>query len=202
MLKSIVRSAHKKLVYDRRTHVLAAKITKLIPDFASVLDVGTGDGHIASLLQTLRPDLQIEGLDVLVREHTDIPVHWFNGRSLDYNNRSVDVNMFIDVLHHTSDLGQLLAEAARVARKFVVVKDHLAENTLDHATLKFMDWIGNAPHGVSLPYNYCSQQSWLNNFIAANLELTFFDKSLSLYPPPFSYIFGRGLHFIAQLRPL
>ena len=71
MLKSIVRSAHKKLVYDRRTHVLAAKITKLIPDFASVLDVGTGDGHIASLLQTLRPDLQIEGLDVLVREHTE-----------------------------------------------------------------------------------------------------------------------------------
>ena len=27
-------------------------------------------------------------------------------------------------------------------------------------TLRFMDWIGNARHGVALPYNYWSAQEW------------------------------------------
>ena len=201
MLKFITRIAHNNLVYRRRTEILAARIGKLIPNAATVLDVGTGDGRIASLLQSRRPDVQVEGLDVLLRNQTCIPVHWFDGRSIQCNDQSVDVITLIDVLHHSHDATKLMAEAARVARKFVIVKDHLAENALDHATLTFMDWFGNAPHGVALPYNYCSRRAWLERFSAIGLQVTIFDDDLPLYPRPANYIFGRRLHFIAQLRP-
>jgi hypothetical protein len=94
-----------------------------------------------------------------------------------------------------------MAEAARVARKFIIVKDHIAESTLDRATLTFMDWFGNAAHGVVLPYNYYSRRTWLESFSAIGLQATMFEDDLPLYPRPAKYIFGRRLHFIAQLRP-
>ena len=201
MLKFITRIAHNNLVYRRRTEILAARIGELIPNAATVLDVGTGDGRIASLLKSRRPDVQVEGLDVLLRNQTCIPVHWFDGRSIQCNDQSVDVLTLIDVLHHSHDAKKLMAEAARVARKFVIVKDHLAENALDHATLTFMDWFGNAPHGVALRYNYFSRRTWLEMFSASGLQVTIFEDDLSLYPRPANYIFGRRMHFIAQLRP-
>ena len=203
MLKFITRIAHNNLVYRRRTEILAARIGELIPNAATVLDVGTGDGRIASLLQSRRPDIQVEGLDVLVRDQTYIPVRWFDGRSIQSGDKSVDVITLIDVLHHFQDTmtSKLMAEAARVARKFVIIKDHLAENTLDRATLTFMDRFGNAPHGVALPYNYCSRRAWLESFFASGLEVIVFEDDLPLYPRPANYIFGRRLHFIAQLRP-
>ena len=64
-----------------------------------------------------------------------------------------------------------------------------------------MDWIGNAPHGVRLPYNYLSLEKWQDIFVEANLEVEVFSKNIPLYPAPFSYVFGRGLHFIAVMRP-
>ena len=201
MLKFITRIAHNNLVYRRRTEILAARIGELIPNAATVLDVGTGDGRIASLLKSQRPDVQVEGLDVLLRNQTCIPVHWFDGCSIQCNDQSVDVLTLIDVLHHSHDAKKLMAEAARVARKFVIVKDHLSENALDHATLTFMDWFGNAPHGVALRYYYFSRRTWLEMFSASGLQVTIFEGDLSLYPRPANYIFGRRMHFIAQLRP-
>jgi hypothetical protein len=58
----------------------------------------------------------------------------------------------VDVLHHTDDVTVLLREAARVGRIFVLLKDHLCENLRDNATLRFMDWMGNRPHGGGLIY--------------------------------------------------
>jgi len=62
--------------------------------------------------------------------------------------------MFVDVLHHTNQIGEVLAEAARVSRRFLLIKGPLSESSLDFHTLKLWDWIGNRPHGVVLPNNY------------------------------------------------
>ena len=65
---------------------------------------------------------------------------------------SFDVVMFVDVLHHTDDPLLLLQEAQRVG-KIILVKDHFRKGFLAGPTLRFMDWVGNAHHGVVLPYN-------------------------------------------------
>jgi len=188
------------LVFGRRTRVLAAALAPYIPRDAKVLDIGCGDGTISALLQESRPDLSIEGVEIAPRPTCRIPSRAFDGSHLPFADLSFDACLFVDVLHHTTDVSPLLREAARVARSYVVLKDHLSENFLDQATLRFMDWIGNRPHGVTLTYNYQSLRLWQEHFAVCGLQAAQFSTQLPLYPPPFSLLFGRKLHFIAQLR--
>jgi hypothetical protein len=62
--------------------------------------------------------------------------------------------MLADVLHHTTDPMVLLREAARVARRSLIIKDHRTSRIGAAVTLRFMDWVGNRPHHVPLTYNY------------------------------------------------
>ena len=90
----------------------------------------------------------------------------------------------------------------RVSRSFILIKDHLAENRLDHQTLRLMDWVGNRPHGVELPYNYLSNEEWQRLYRTAGLAEANVMQEIPIYPAPFSWVFGRKLHFIALLRKL
>ncbi len=197
---SWIARTHRALVFGRRARVLAGGLAPLIPAEArTVLDIGCGDGTIAGLLAERRPDLAIEGVEVIPRPTCQIPCRAFDGTQLPFPDRSFDVCLFVDVLHHTTDVTQLLREAARVTRSCVILKDHLSESWFDHATLRAMDWVGNRPHGVTLPYNYQSLRQWQQHFTACGLRATHISTTVPLYPLPFSQIFGRRLHFVAQL---
>jgi ubiquinone/menaquinone biosynthesis C-methylase UbiE len=148
-MSTIVGSLHQTLVFDRRARVLAKRLSALLSPGASVLDVGCGDGTIASLILLNRPDISIRGIDVLIRPETKIPVDTFDGEHMPYDDKTFDVVSFIDVLHHTNDPTVLLKEAKRVARRAVVLKDHTMDGILAYQTLQFMDWAGNASHGVA-----------------------------------------------------
>ncbi len=93
----------------------------------------------------------------------------------------------------------LLREARRVARHAVLIKDHTRDGLLAGPTLRFLDWVGNAPHGVALPYNYWRERQWRESFERIGLTPSVWRNRLGLYPPGASWIFGRSLHFIARL---
>jgi SAM-dependent methyltransferase len=197
---SWIARSHRALVFGRRARVLADALAPLIPAEArSVLDIGCGDGTIGGMLAQRRPDLAIEGVEVIPRPTCQVPCRAFDGSQLPFPDRSFDVCLFVDVLHHTSDVTQLLREARRVSRSHVLLKDHLSENSFDHATLRAMDWVGNRPHGVTLTYNYQSLSQWQKHFASCALQTTQLSTTLPLYPFPFSQVFGRNLHFVAQL---
>jgi SAM-dependent methyltransferase len=164
-----------------------------------VLDVGCGDGRLARLIAEKRPDISIRGIDVLQRNDAVIPIDTFDGKSIPYGEGSFDVVMFVDVLHHASQPMTLLREAVRVARHAIVIKDHLAEGSLAHLTLRVMDWVGNARHGVALPYDYWSLAKWHRVFDKLGLRINSWESNLKLYPLPADLILGRSLHFIALL---
>jgi SAM-dependent methyltransferase len=191
---------HHASVHGRRTRVLAEILAPQIPSGASVLDIGCGDGTIASLIAQLRPDISIQGVEFLVRPECKIPCHSFDGKALPFPDGSFDLCLFVDVLHHTKDVSVLLREAARVARTFVLIKDHLKDQFLAGATLRIMDWVGNRPHGVPLPYNYQGRRQWLDLFAACGLIEVQWTRQVPLYPTPLSRIFGRELHLVSLLR--
>jgi len=190
---------HADLIEHRRARALSNRLADIIPDRFAVLDVGCGDGLIGRLIGEKRTDIQLRGLDVLVRERTYIPVERFNGEVIPYEDASFDGVMFIDVLHHTQDPMVLLREATRVARKAVVIKDHTLEGLLAGPTLRAMDWIGNARYGESLPYNYWTKREWLDAFNELEVEVGSWISNLGLYPWPAGYLFDRSLHFVARL---
>src|SRR4029453_9494329 len=148
----------------------AAHAARLLPPGAHVLDIGSGDGLLAMVLARMRPDLEIEGVDILIRDQTWFPVREFDGWTIPPPARSVDAVTFFDVLHHANDPFQLLAEAARVATTCIVLKDHLREGLLAGSTLRLMDHIGNARHGVALPNNYWTAGQWTSALDALKLS--------------------------------
>ena len=194
-----MEQVHDRYVINRRARVLSRHLIEILPPHASVLDVGCGDGLIASLVARHRPDVTIHGVDVLVREETAIPVEWFDGERLPFDDRSVDMVTLVDVLHHAANPAALLSDAARVARRGVVIKDHLVNGPFAVATLRFMDRLGNRRYGVALPHNYLTRTQWHRHFEALGLVVDYWDQQLHLYPWPATLVFDRSLHFIAQI---
>ena len=197
---SVLQAAHARMVFGRRVRVLAECLSARIPQHSAVLDIGCGDGTIGSLLVERGSEISIEGVEFAPRPQCKIPCRPFDGAKLPFADGSFDVCLFVDVLHHTDDPSILLREARRVTRQFVLIKDHLSENRFDFRTLQFMDWVGNRPHGVRLPYNYQSRREWEASFAECGLSIAQWTSEVPLYPFPFSLLVGRGLHFIALLE--
>lgn len=191
---------HNQHVLSRRVRVLAGHLAGLLPAEGDVLDVGCGDGQIARLILERRPGLRLAGVDVVPRATTALPVTMFDGVTLPFPDGSRDAVMFVDVLHHTGDPMVLLREAARVSRRWVLIKDHHRDGLLAGPTLRFMDWVGNARFGVALPYNYWPQRRWSAAFAELGLVRERSLTALGLYPAWADWVFGRGLHFITLLR--
>ena len=164
-----IGSLHGRVVHPRRVRVLAGHFAELIPHGHSVLDVGCGDGLIDRLILDRRADLRICGVDPLIRPAAHIPVTPFDGRRLPFPDRSWDTVLFCDVLHHTDDPVGLLREAVRVAKHGIVIKDHTVTGLLARPTLRLMDVVGNAPHGVALTYNYFTRAEWQQAYQATGL---------------------------------
>ena len=198
--KSVLNALHNSVVFGRRVRVLAGHLANVIPQGGSVLDLGSGDGSIAAALMVLRPDLSIEGVDVMLRARTRIAVTVYDGVTLPFADRSFDYVTIVDVLHHTPDPAGVLKEAARVVRRGIVLKDHLLEGFLAAPTLRFMDWVGNRGHDVALPYNYLSRVRWQEAFRTGGLVEASRRETLGIYPAPFSWFFDRTLHFVAYLE--
>lgn len=195
----LIESVHGGYVHRRRTSVLSGLCSKIIPTNSTVLDVGCGDGSLARLIADKRSDVSIQGIDIQLRKDSAIPVKLFDGKTIPYNDSSFNIVMFVDVLHHTSEPMTLLREAVRVARQAILIKDHVVEGNFAHSRLRFMDWIGNARHGVALPYNYWTLARWHRAFDELGLRINSWESNLRLYPFPADLVFGGSLHFIALL---
>ena len=191
---------HDRLVINRRVDILSSWLARLAPSNLQVLDVGCGDGLLAATLCAKRPDLNIRGVDVLARQSTHIPVETFDGQRIPFADNSFDAVLFSDVLHHTSDPALLLRDGRRVARQWLLIKDHCRKGLAAAQRLRFMDWVGNVRFGVALPYNYWSETQWQQAWQQIGLQPEELVTRLRLYPGPADWIFGAKLHFVVRLR--
>ena len=191
---------HQRVVHSRRVRVLHGHLVPLLRESRSILDVGCGDGRISRCIAASLPDARVSGLDVQVREGARIDVEAFDGRTIPLEEDAVDTVLLIDVLHHTEAPAVLLAEARRVARRNIVIKDHTKAGWLAGPTLRFMDWVGNARHDVARPHTYLTRGQWDQLFETTGVVIEQWMPKLGLYGFPGDLLFGRGLHFLACLR--
>jgi SAM-dependent methyltransferase len=200
-MEGLLDRFHGGMVHQRRVRVLSRYLAELAPQHARVLDVGCGDGRVGALIQEQRPDLEVTGLDIAARRDAYIPVTEFDGKSIPLEDGSADVVMLVDVLHHADDPMALLREAKRVSSRGLILKDVTTVGPLDDATLRFMDWVGNARHGVPLPYNFWSQAQWRQAFADLGIAVAAVERRLGIYPRPWGVAFERRMHFIVRLVP-
>lgn len=190
---------HQRMIAGRRIKVLAGSVQHLIPVGASVLDVGCGDGRLAAKICAYRPDIAIQGLDVVGRDQFRIPTILYDGQRIPFADSCFETVILIDVLHHSQDISALMQECFRVARSGIIIKDHLLQGILAGKTLEFMDRIGNFRFNVNLQCSYLTRKQWQNLFDFCGLDITEWSQQLGIYPWPLSLFFERNLHFLAYL---
>lgn len=196
---SLGEGLHRAYGPERRLRVLSELLEPMIPPGATLLDVGCGDGALDLWLAERRRDVRIHGIDVLVRQGAQTPIETFDGRRIPYGDDAFDVVLLVDVLHHNEDPEQLLGEAARVARQRILVKDHTLAGPCARSLLRFMDEVGNRRFDIALVYNYWPEARWRQAFERLGLAVEVWHHRIHLYPRPLDWIFGRSLHFVAQL---
>jgi len=122
---------------------LVEYIARLLPfrGPCHVLDVGAGDGSLGTLFERFRPRTSVIGVEVALRAKTrpGFRLVRFDGRALPFADRSFDVALVSNVLHHAKDPDGLMREVCRVTRRRAIVKDHVARGPLDHLKLAALD---------------------------------------------------------------
>lgn len=197
--KNLLEKFHGGYVRERRARALSGALAGIMPKNARALDVGCGDGLIDKLVVENRPDLNFQGIDVLIRQVIHGEVKAFDGLHVPFDDSSFDVVALVDVMHHSDEPQELLAEAKRVARDCIVIKDVMLEGFLSGATLRFMDRVGNERFGVACPFNFWTRQRWTEAFDALGLKVETWQGKLGLYPWPANWMFERSFHFVTRL---
>ena len=198
-MKALLRSLHAP-VYQRRMEVLVELLGSFLPRGESLLDVGCGAGTLGEALAESH-GIEVSGLETNVREGCAIPVHQYDGKSIPLAKGEVDNILIADVLHHEEEPDQLLREAARVARKRVIVKDHKTGSLLAWPRISLIDWAANAGYDVRCLFRYPTAEGWRELFSSCGLEIEREWLSLDLYPAFLNLLFGKKLQYLAVLKP-
>ncbi len=196
----IIKKIHHTYVFKRRIDVISDAINNKLPSVSTILDIGCGDGSISKQIIDKRGNVKIVGIDIMKRPECHIEYVSFDGKNIPFKDQSFDAIQLVDVLHHTNDIKTVMLESVSKTNQYVIIKDHIYRNKLDFSILRFMDWIGNAPHGVEIIYNFQKEKFWMDLFKELNLEIVSFENKINLYPWMFNWIFGRKLHFVAILK--
>ena len=105
-----------------RARMKTPRLLPLVPAGAPVLDIGTGNGALARLLQEEGRDMTT--VDVIDKSlFPEVHPTVIDGRGLPFQYGSFRCVLLITVLHHTRSQEQLLREAARVGEEVVVMED-------------------------------------------------------------------------------
>lgn len=160
---ALMRALNEHAFFPYRYAQLTKMLSPFLSDVRSVLDVGASCGRLARRLMNVN-NCNIVGIDVCVQPHALIPVRYYDGQTFPFADSTFDCVMMVDMLHHTENIEQMIDEARRVSRRYILIKDHYWETELDQIKLRAADYTGNAPYGIPLPNNFLRMDEWTNLF--------------------------------------
>lgn len=138
----------------------------------TILDFGCGDGWFASQIGKLLPNSQLTAIDVKRREGVLLePIIYSPGEVLPFADASFDLVYAIDVLHHCDSPQRYLDELTRVARRFILIKDHTYKNAFGYLSLAILDELGNRRFGIPSPQHYQRGWEWTEHLASRNWKM-------------------------------
>jgi ubiquinone/menaquinone biosynthesis C-methylase UbiE len=169
MIRTLLRNFHKP-IYERRQQELVRLISSHLRPGDRVLDIGCGFGQLGRALLDAVPGLSMEGVESVRRGGELIPVTAYEGTRMPWPDQTFDAVILADVLHHDSSQERLLAEATRVSKRLVIIKDHLREGLFAQQRISLLDWAANAGYTFRACTNTTIFESgtiWSRRFLRA-----------------------------------
>jgi SAM-dependent methyltransferase len=192
---------HHRTIHVPRVARIAAVLAEQLGQADSLLDVGSGDGSLAAALGTCLGAGRAEGVDVLVREPAAVPTRAYDGRRLPFADRSFEVVLLSDVLHHAAEPARVLQESLRVAARVVALKDHLRFGAWSSLVLLAMDHVGNAAPGVAVRGRYWNLSEWFELVDQAGGRLTSLRWPVRVHDLPWRIVTRSAYQFTALVEP-
>lgn len=201
-LKTLLAVLHRP-IYVHRLHELVRSITPHLREGDQVLDVGCGSGMLGKNLldYVCRPNgVSVQGLERFRRGDEPIDVKTYDGLNFPYADRTFDVVILADVIHHERNQDHLIRESIRVSKRLLIIKDHQLQGPLAWLRVSFIDWAANSPYGVPCLYQYNTPTQWKNLCHHYELSLVKEHAAMQLYPPGVNLFFGGQLQYMAVLQ--
>ena len=179
------------LIVFLRENEIGGKLAPHLEPGMEVLDLGAGTGRIASWLERrvgIRPTLA----DVVDYGNRvgDLPfIQMADPLRVPAADDSFDAAIILFVLHHMErweDQERLVAEAARVARRLLVIED-TPTSRVDRWFNMAWDWMLNLRHGVPTPFTFRSPEGWRDVFERAGLKVLHAETYRSRWPTLLTY---------------
>jgi len=202
MIRRTMQFMHRP-IYESRIKELVHQIVPWVQPNDRMLDVGCGFGALGHAIlnsPSCPAGVTIRGLERVKRGGEMIEVDAYGGGKLPYETAAFDVVLLADVLHHEPDPDGLIAECARVTRRWLIIKDHKIDGLLARLRISLIDWAANAPYGVPCLYRYNTQAQWTESHRRHNLAFEHELTAMRLYPPIVNLLFGGRLQYFVVLR--
>lgn len=165
-----------------RANVFLNAIDKnnLILNGHSILDVGCGNGVVSNEIMKMY-DCKLTGTDTIEYLNTPINFKLMNQDNiLDFDDKSFDTGLLIDVLHHIpyKKQMQIIEETLRVCRTVIIFED---KPTL---LLRFTDYLINQIHNkdMAIVYAFRINSEWIRFFRRNNINAKEFNVKKGIYP--------------------
>lgn len=169
-MKKVLRFVHKNFVSNKRRDNLSNRLHPYLKNSKTVLDIGASDGKLSYNLSKKLNNTNFQGIDVFPQPKTYIPIKKYDGKSIPYKDNTFDCVMLIDVLHHANDQQQVLKEAKRVSKKYILIKDHFFRNKIGLINLYITDFLGNFAYNIDLKYKFWNLSTWNKEIKNAKLK--------------------------------
>lgn len=155
---------------DRKRALLKFSLFKdYLPKNATIIDVGTGSGQFAQLLQEKK--FQIQAVDVVDKTNASkITPKIYDGQKLPFETNCFDVGMLITVLHHCPKPEIVFQEVVRVSRKRIFILEDVYSNFIMKHLTWFADSLANFEF-IGHPHTNKSEKKWEKLFKKHKLDL-------------------------------
>lgn len=153
---------------EPRSQDIYRQIQPFLQKDQTILDIGPGIGDVTLAMQ--QAGHMVTPLDVENLSCTPLvqPV-LYDGRTMPFADNSFDIATIITTMHHAKDPDRVLAEAARVAKRLVIVEDIYHSRLHKNATF-FMDSLLNLEF-AGHPHSNKTDGQWKRAFDKLGLTL-------------------------------
>ena len=137
-----------------------------------VLDLGAGEGYLASVLGSRR-DIWVCSCDVGPFRQTSAPYLTYDGRHLPFADGTFDTTLILLTLHHCAKPEDVLDEALRVTSRRVIVTESVYRNARERCWLDLWDGRLNALRHdgrMPVPFAFRRPEEWQVLFASRGLQ--------------------------------